>query len=222
LSFRRQPETSRNEALVTDFQAALLIVVSRNPGISPYEIAGWIDRGVGGLVGRSAAHMYKEIKRLAELGYLESDGPEIRPRGRSPKTRYWISKEGNEAIHEWLELTVAELPGTDDSELSARVRALHVSDEAVVWSGLRGLVFQIEDRRVLLDEHERELRRAELWEGRGALADRLQISLARRLLGAYEDWIEDVMRELGQDDPRIDPPVDAPAPARSSRRSRQT
>jgi DNA-binding PadR family transcriptional regulator len=214
-SIKRQPETSRHDALVTDFQAALLILVSRYPEVSPSEIAEWIDRGVGGLLGRSPAHMYKEIKRLAELGLLESDGPEIRMRGRGPKARYWISKQGNEAIHDWLRLTAAELPATDDSELSARVRALHVGGEEVVWAGLRNLVFQIEDRRDVLIKRERELRRADTWEGRGALDDRLEIGLARRLLGAYEDWIEDVMRELDQDDPRT-PELARPSHSRSS------
>ena len=132
---------------MTDYQAALLIFVSRNEDVSPYEIAEWIDRGLGGLLGRSAAHMYKEIKRLAELGYLESDGPDIRPRGRAPKTKYWINKQGNEAIHDWLNTTGAVLPATDDSELSTRIRGLHVAGPEVVWKGLRDVVFQIDDRR---------------------------------------------------------------------------
>ena len=100
------------------------------------------------------------------------------------------------------------------------MRALHVGDKDVVWAGLRDLVFQIEDRRHLLDDRESELRRADAWEGRAALEDRLEIGLARRLLGAYEDWIEGVMRELGQDDPRMDPPRGGSAPTRASRRSR--
>jgi DNA-binding PadR family transcriptional regulator len=208
----RQAKTSREETVVTDFQAALLILVSRNPNVSPSEIAEWIDRGNGGLLGRSAAHMYTEIKRLARLGYLQSDGPEIRHRGRSPKARYWISPQGNDAIHEWLRSTAAALPATDDSELSTRVRALHVGGEDVVWQGLRDLPFQIEDRRDLLNEREREMRRAGVWEGRGTLDDRLQIDLARRLLGAYEDWIEVVRRELDQLDPRAS---EAPNPSSS-------
>ena len=220
MSFKRQPVTSRHDALVTDFEAALLVLVSRHPDVSPSTIAEWIDRGVGGLLGRSAAHMYKEIKRLADRGFLESDGPEIRSRGRAPKTRYWISKQGNDAIHDWLRLTIAELPATDDSELSTRVRALHVGDDGVVWAGLSDLLFQIEDRRDVLDKRERELRRADAWEGRGSLDDRLQIGLARRLLKTYEDWIEDVMRELDQDDPRTDAQRDASARTRSSRRPR--
>lgn len=214
MSFKRQQETTRDLDVVTDFQAALLILVSGHPDIGAYAIEQWIDRGVGGLLGRSAPHMYKEIRRLAELGYLQSDGPEVRPRGRAQKTQYWISKQGNDAIHDWLRLTVAELPATDDSELSTRVRALHVAGEDVVWAGLRDLVFQIEDRRELLDERERELRRGEAWEGRSALDDRLEVGLARRLLDAYEGWVEDVMRELDRDDPR------APERPRLSHRSR--
>ena len=94
--------------------------------------------------------MYKEIKRLAELGYLDSDGPEIRPRGRAPKTKYRITVKGNEAIHDWLNATGAMLPATDDSELSTRIRGLHVAGPEVVWKGLRDVVFQIDDRRRLL------------------------------------------------------------------------
>jgi len=206
-------EGRRDDRLVTDFQAALLILVSRNPGVSPYEIAGWIDRGVGGLLGRSAAHMFKEVKNLAERGLLEREGSEVRRRGRAPKTRYWIAKPGNDAIHKWLQVTRATLPATDDSELSTRVRALHVAGDEVVWAGLADLVFQIEERRALLDEHERELRRGEAWEGRGALEDRLQIGLSRRLLDAYDGWIQDVMRELDQDDPRTS---QSPPPSPSS------
>ena len=206
---------------MTDYQASLLLVVSRNPGVSPYTIAAWIDQGLGGLLGRSAAHMYKEIKRLAELGYLESDGPgESRPRGRAPRTRYWITKTGNDAIFDWLETTGAVLPATDDSELTTRVRGLHVVGPDIVWTGLRDLVFQIDDRLTILDEQERELRRNDAWEGSGALENRLQIGLSRRLLEAYSAWMDDVMRELGQDDPRTDPPWRASAPPRSSRRSR--
>ena len=193
---------------MTDYEAALLIFVSRNADVSPYQIAEWIDRGLGGLLGRSAAHMYKEIKRLAERGYLDSDGPgDSRPRGRAPKTRYSITPKGNEAIWAWLETTSAVLPATDDSELSTRIRGLHIAGPAVVWEGLSDLVFQIDDRLEILDAQERELRRNKAWEGSGkALENRLQIGLSRRLLETYGAWMDDVMRELGQHDPRTDPP----------------
>ena len=216
----RLNQPSAREAPVTDYQASLLLFVSGNPDVSPYQIDTWIDQGLGGLLGRSAAHMYKEIKRLAELGYLDSDGPEVRPRGRSPKTRYWINKKGNNAIHDWLATTGAVLPATDDSELATRVRGLHVAGPAVVWKGLRDVVFQIDERLELLEDQERALRRNEAWEGSGALEDRLRIGLSRRLLEAYGAWMDDVMRELGQDDPRTDPPRGASARTRSLRRSR--
>ena len=201
---------------MTDYQAALLLVVSANPDVSPYEIEKWIDAGLGGLLGRASGSVYKEMKRLAELGYLDSDAPDVRPRGRTRKTRYWINRKGNDAIHDWLATTGAVLPATDDSELATRVRALHVAGPAVVWAGLRDLVFQIDERLELLNDEERALRRNEAWEGSGALEDRLRIGLSRSLLNAYGAWMDDVMRELGQDDPRTDPPRGPSARTRSS------
>jgi hypothetical protein len=97
---------------------------------------------------------------------------------------------------------------------------LHVGGDDVVWQGLRDLPFQIEDRRDLLDERERELRRAEKWESPHTIGERLQIDLARRLLGAYEDWIDVVRRELDQVDPRASEAT-RPSPRRSSAGARR-
>src|SRR5437870_3095604 len=90
---RGRDEDSR----LTAFQNSLLVLVgAEDPGgISPYDIEGLIREGVAGVLGYSKSQVYKEIKALAERGYLESTVVPGRPRNR---TVYTITMEGVEVV----------------------------------------------------------------------------------------------------------------------------
>ena len=78
---------------LTDFHFALLILcASADDGLSAYDIELRIESGRGGVLGRSAAHVYKEIKVLEQRGYLE-----VEPRGRSRRRVYRITVQGRKA-----------------------------------------------------------------------------------------------------------------------------
>jgi DNA-binding PadR family transcriptional regulator len=173
------------------------VTAAEPDGVAPYKIQKWIESGTGGLLGHSSAHMYREIKLLAERGYLGAIREHPLP-GKRAATNYVITWKGNNAAHAWLE-TTAQLPPTDDSELVPRVRALRFASRELIWGGLRDLVFQAVDRLASIDAEEREMRRSGQWER--SVAHRLEIGLSRHLLDAYLAWLDEVMRELEQENP---------------------
>jgi DNA-binding PadR family transcriptional regulator len=192
-------QASTSEPSLTRFQCALLVITAASgDGVSPYMIEQWIKSGTGGLLGRSSAHMYRQIKILADRGYLGATREDRSPRKRAA-TFYVVTKKGNDAAQAWLETTIAQLPPTDDSELVPRVRALRFASDKVVWGGLEDLVFQVGNRLADIDAEEREMRRSGQWTS--SVSDRLEIGLSRHLLHAYEAWLDDVMRELNQENP---------------------
>lgn len=75
---RRRTETkgpiwpSGPDAGLKDFHFALLVLcASRDDGVSPYDIELVIDSGRGGVLGKSAAHVYEQIKVLADVLKVE-------------------------------------------------------------------------------------------------------------------------------------------------------
>ncbi len=173
------------DAGLKDFHFALLVLcASRDDGVSPYDIELVIDSGRGGVLGKSAAHVYKEIKVLAERGYLE-----VEPRSR--RRIYHVTEQGREVARLWVERAPLDLPPTDDSVAYILIQAARFVPAATVWKALRRLWVEVEDRLAELDEDERRMRRDRPL----TQQERLEHSLTRGLLDAYEAWLSEVGRE---------------------------
>ena len=70
--------------------------------------------------------------------------------------------------------------------------------QEIVWKRLFQLWLQVDDRLADLDAAEREVRHNRPLTTR----ERLEHSLARHLLAAYADWLDEVRREWNMPDPR--------------------
>jgi DNA-binding PadR family transcriptional regulator len=183
------------DAGLTDFHFALLILcASSDNGVSPYDIELLIESGRGGVLGRSAAHVYKEIKVLADRGYLQ-----VEPSG-SRRRIYHVTEQGREVAQLWVERAPLNLPPTDDSVAYILIHAARFLPVATVWKALLRLSDEVEDRLAELDEVERRMRRAR----KLTQQERLEHSLTRGLLDAYAAWLSEVGREWEMTDPRAE------------------
>lgn len=184
------------DAGLTEFHFALLVLcASYDDGVSPYDIELLIESGRGGVLGRSAAHVYKEIKVLAERGYLE-----VAPIVGSRRRVYHVTEKGGEVARLWVERAPLNLPTTDDSVAYILIRAARFVPEATVWKALLWLRDEVDDRVAELNEVERQMRRDRTL----TRQERLEHSLTRGLLDAYAAWLSEVGREWEMTDPRAE------------------
>jgi DNA-binding PadR family transcriptional regulator len=200
------------DAGLKDFHVALIVLcASSEEGVSPYDIAKLIQSGRGGVLGRSPAHTYKEIKILAERGYLEVEPTDVQSR----RSVYHATELGQEVAQLWVERAPLELPPTDDSVAFILIRAAHFMPKATVWGALLELWDEVELRRAELEVVESRMRRD------GTLTDhqRLEHSLSRGLLDAYGTWLSEVRREWQLPDDGLDEatPVRKSGSSRSGR-----
>lgn len=176
------------DAGLKDFHFALLVIcAASDDGISAYDIELVIDSGRGGVLGKSPAHVYKEIKILAERGYLEVESSAVGSRRRI----YHATEKGRDVARLWVERAPMDLPPTDDSVVSILIQAARFVPEKTVWKALLRLWDEVDDRLAELDEVERRMRR----DWTLTQQERLEHSLTRGLLEAYEAWLSEVGRE---------------------------
>jgi len=131
---------------------------------------------------------YAEPKRLAALGYLEGRREPGKTRER---TTYLLTDRGREALRAWMR----EPSGFSRLQLEPAWRLLAadiVGDDAVLAS-LRGVREQLADLYARLDVAEAAAPSVPHRE-RYLL---LNHGLARRLLDAHRDWLDEVERTLG-------------------------
>jgi DNA-binding PadR family transcriptional regulator len=131
---------------------------------------------------------YAEPKRLAKLGYLAAAKEPGRTRER---TRYALTEQGVEALRRWLE----QPTGFPRMQLEPVVRLLaaDIVGEAPALASLRGLRAEIADLNARLDVAEAV---AETLPHRRRYL-LLNHRLARALVRAHEEWLDEVERELG-------------------------
>ena len=193
---------SRSE--LTPFSYVVLVLVGRN-GAGPHDLMRMARSGrVYGAFADS--QWYAEPKRLERLGYLSSQKAPGRTRER---THYSLTQQGREALAAWM----AEPSGFSRLQLEPawRLLAADLVGEAAVVASLAGLRAEIAELYAQLDAGE---------EVAGSLPHRerylrLNHRLARRLVKAHEDWLDEVERELaGSPD---EPPT--PTRARSTTRT---
>jgi DNA-binding PadR family transcriptional regulator len=167
-------------------QRATLTLVGRG-GAAPHDIVRMIEGG--GRVYRTAApsQYYAEPKRLERLGYLISTKEPGRTRER---TVYRLTERGLEALRAWMEQPAAFPRVT--GEPIVRLLAADLVGEAPTRRSLLAMRAELADARRELEEG--EVRAESLPHRRRYLL--LNHRLARRVVDAYDEWLDEVEREL--------------------------
>ena len=156
-------------------------------GAAPHDLVDMVRRGGRLFYAAAPSQIYAEPKRLEGLGYVTSRREPGRTRER---TVYTLTERGREALRAWLALP-APFPRIQNE---ANVRLLAgdlIDDETSVRSfvamraeldELEALVAEGEAMATQIPHRERYLR--------------LSFSLARKLLAAHREWIDEIEREL--------------------------
>jgi DNA-binding PadR family transcriptional regulator len=175
---------SRSE--LTPFSYVVLVLVGRD-GAGPHDL---VRMGRQGRVyGEFAdSQYYSEPKRLERLGYLSSRKEPGRTRQR---THYMLTEKGLDAIRRWA----SEPVGFSRLQLEPawRLLAADLAGDEAVLAGLGALRGEIEDLRARLDTAEAVATTIPHRERYLLLNHRL----ARRLVEAHAEWLDEVERELG-------------------------
>jgi DNA-binding PadR family transcriptional regulator len=135
-----------------------------------------------------ASHVLREARRLADDGYLRA---RTEPAKTRPRTVYEMTDKGLEAFREWL-AAPSGYPRIQH-EAAIRLFASDLGDIAAVVASLRALREELPRLEQVCDMYEE---RAQAIPHR-TKAIVLELSLARRIIQAHRDWIDDVERELG-------------------------
>jgi len=170
---------------LTPISYAVLVLVGRD-GAGAHDLVRMMRQG---RVYESAAESqyYAEPKRLERLGYLQSRKVPGRTHDR---THYELTPKAVDALHDWM-ATPPECPQLGADPI-LRLLAADLVGEAPARASLLRLrddLADLRDRLAVAD----------------AVADtlphrakylRLNHRLARRVVDAYEDWLDEIEREL--------------------------
>ena len=170
---------------LTPISYAVLVLVGRG-GAGPHDLVRMMRQG---RIYESAAESqyYAEPKRLEELGYLRAE----RVPGRThDRTVYELTGRGLAALREWIRGRPRHPQLGADPIL--RLLAADLVGEGPVKESLLAMREDIADLRAGLDVAE---------EVAGTLPHRekylrLNHRLARRVLDAYTEWLDELEREL--------------------------
>jgi DNA-binding PadR family transcriptional regulator len=156
-------------------------------GASAHEIARMVRQGGPVYWTAAASKVYLEPKRLAELGYVRGRAV---PGETREKTVYRLTPKGRAALRAWLR-SPARFPRIQDEAHLRLLAGDQIRDEEILAS-LAGLREQLRELHALVDEMEAGEARLPHKRRNLALAHRL----ARRLVEAYDGWIDEVEAEL--------------------------
>jgi DNA-binding PadR family transcriptional regulator len=131
---------------------------------------------------------YAEPKRLERLGYLSSHKQPGRTR---PRTHYTLTDRGRAALAQWMEAP-ARFPRIQH-EAVVRLLAADIVGEKAVLESLRALRDEIAEIDARLDAAEAVASTIPSREDYLLLNHRL----ARRIVHAHTDWLDEVEQHLG-------------------------
>jgi DNA-binding PadR family transcriptional regulator len=172
-------------ANLTPFSYRILALVGRG-GTGPHDLARMARRGR--IYAYDApSQYYAEPKRLARLGYLSA---RKEPGKTHERTHYTLTEKGLAALREWA-AEPTPFPRISHEGVT-RVLATDLVGEAPVRASISALRSEIADLEARLDEAEAV---AETLPHRRKYL-LLNLGLARRLLAAHLEWIDDVERAL--------------------------
>jgi PadR family transcriptional regulator AphA len=171
---------------LTAFSHVVLVLVG-DDGAGPHDLVQMARRGRI-YADFADSQWYAEPKRLERLGYLTSHKEPGRTRER---TRYTLTDAGREAVREWMR-EPAHFSRVQ-MEPAWRLLAADLTGEQAVLDSLRPLREEIADLRARIDAAEEVARTMPSRERYLMLNHRL----ARRIVDAHADWLDEVERELG-------------------------
>lgn len=173
-------------ARLTPFSYVVLTLVGED-GAGPHDLVR-MERQGRIYSDFAPSQWYAEPKRLHRLGYLDARKEPGRTR---PRTHYTLTPAGRTALREWMAEPVPF--SRIQMEPAWRLLAADLVGEQAVLASLRSLHDEIADLRARLEiadavastipHRERYLR--------------LNHRLARRIVEAHADWLQEVERELG-------------------------
>jgi DNA-binding PadR family transcriptional regulator len=180
----RSPSTSALRPL----SCPVLALVGRNGASGPelVEMAGgaaplfWTGGG---------SHVLREAKRLAEDGYLSTRTERAKTR---PRTVFELTEKGHAAMRDWL-AQPSSYPRIQH-EAAIRLFASDLGDPQDVLASLRALRDSLPELEELCRVYEE---RAQAIPHR-TRAIELELSLARRIIAAHREWVDEVERELAE------------------------
>ncbi len=165
---------------------AILALVGRGGATAP-EIARMFRQGSPLYLSAAESHAYAEPRRLARLGYLES---EKQPGKTRPRTFYRLTRAGERALITWLREPAAE-PRIQNEATLRLLAGDMLSDEQIVVS-LEGMLPRLDELGLAVEEMEAQMEAVP----HRARYLRLNHRLARELIDVHRRWIADVRREL--------------------------
>ena len=172
---------------LTPFSYAVLVLVGEG-GAGAHDLVQMMRRGRV-YWASSESQWYAEPKRLERLGLLRSRKEPGRTRAR---TVYELTDSGRAALREWA-VTPVGFPRIQN-EAIVRVLAADIVGDERALEGLRGLRADLDEIDASLDAAE-EIARGLPHRERYLM---LNHSLARRLVQAHREWLDEAERELGQ------------------------
>ena len=171
---------------LTPFSYVVLTLVGQG-GAGPHDLVRMAR--AGRVYWDSAdSQFYAEPKRLEALGLLSSRKEPGRTR---PRTHYTITDKGRQALAEWMQ-EPARFPRIQH-EAVVRLLAADLVGERAVLDSLLALREEIADISARLDAADAI---AATIPSREPYL-RLNHRLARRIVEAHTDWLDEVERELG-------------------------
>jgi PadR family transcriptional regulator, regulatory protein AphA len=175
---------SRSE--LTPFSYVVLVLVGRG-GAGPHDLVRMARQGRI-YADFAESQWYAEPKRLERLGYLQSSKEPGRTR---PRTHYALTERGVDAIREWMKEPARF--SRIQLEPAWRLLAADIAGDQDVLESLGALRKQIAELEAQLDTAV-EIAHTLPHKQRYLL---LNHGLARRIVEAHSEWLDEVERELG-------------------------
>lgn len=166
---------------------AILALVGER-GAGAHDLVRMMDQGRPIYLSHSPSQVYALPKRLAAQGYLSAH---TEPGKTRTRTVYELSAKGRRALVAWLS-EPATFPQIQN-EASLRLLAGDMLDDEAILASLEGVERDIERIEPIVAEMEAQLDAVP----HRARYIRLNHVLARKLLAAHREWLEEVRRELG-------------------------
>jgi DNA-binding PadR family transcriptional regulator len=171
---------------LTPFSYAVLVLVGEG-GAGAHDLVRMMRQGQHVFWAASASQWYAEPKRLAELGLLDAE----RTPGRThERTHYTLTDAGREALREWLAQPTAFT--RIQSEPVVRLLGAEFADPEALSASLDGLRAPLAEGYAALEAQQAVVE---------ALPHRASVigvnhRLARRILDAHAEWLEEAQAVL--------------------------
>ncbi|GAA0527642.1 PadR family transcriptional regulator [Saccharopolyspora subtropica] len=173
---------------------AILVSLQERSG-SGYELARRFDRSIGYFWGATHQQIYRTLKRMVELGWVDCD--EVPQDKRPDKKVYRVSATGAAELARWL--AEPATPPTVRNELSVKIRGASYGDvEQVAAEIARHRTLHAQRLAVYRQIEQRDFPDPKRLSGQ-RLHQHLVLRGGIRTEQAYVDWCDEVLAALADD-----------------------